>query len=105
MLGGADRQMYVLLGDIYVNLDAPSLALEPYNLALSTGEVKPEDALTLAKVMSRRLPANELKGFLTKITQTYGDTLNQENSLTLLTLKAANALSMDDKVGAMEMLS
>ena len=105
MLGAADREMYVLLGDIYVNLDAPTLALEPYNLALSTGEVKPEDALSLAKVMSRRLPADQLKGFLTKITQTYQDTLNQENSLTLLTLKAANALSMDDKDGAMKMLS
>ncbi len=105
MLGGADREMYLLLGDIYVNLDAPTLALEPYGLALSTGEVKPEDALSLAKVMSRRLPANKLKEFLTKITQTYKNTLNQENSLTLLTLKAANALSMDDKDGAMKMLS
>ena len=105
MLGGADREMYLLLGDIYVNLDAPTLALEPYNLALSTGEVKPEDALSLAKVMSRRLPANQLKEFLTKITQTYKNTLNKENSLTLLTLKAANALSMDDRDGAMIMLS
>ena len=105
MLGGADREMYLLLGDIYVNLDAPTLALEPYNLALSTGEVKPEDALSLAKVMSRRLPANQLKEFLTKITLTYKNTLNQENSLTLLTLKAANALSMNDKDGAMIMLS
>ena len=105
MLGGADREMYLLLGDIYVNLDAPTLALEPYNLALSTGEVKPEDALSLAKVMSRRLPANQLKEFLAKITQTYENSLNQENSLTLLTLKAANALSMNDKEGAMKMLS
>ena len=105
MLGGADREMYLLLGDIYVNLDAPTLALDPYNRALSTGEVKPEDALSLAKVMSRRLPADQLKEFLTKITLTYKNTLNQENSLTLLTLKAANALSMDDKDGAMTMLS
>ena len=29
MLGGADREMYLLLGDIYVSLDAPTLALEP----------------------------------------------------------------------------
>ena len=105
MLGGADREMYLLLGDIYVNLDAPTLALEPYNLALSTGEVKPEDALSLAKVMSRRLPAYKLKEFLAKITQTYENSLNQENSLTLLTLKAANALSMNEKERAMKMLS
>lgn len=105
MLGAADREMYILLGDIYINLDAPSLALEPYTQALSTGKVKPEDALNLAKIMSRRLPANELKDFLTNITLTYGNTLNQKNALTLLTLKAANALSMDDKAGAMNMLS
>ena len=55
--------------------------------------------------MSRRLPANQLKEFLTKITLTYKNKLNQENSLTLLTLKAANALSMNDKDGAMIMLS
>ena len=105
MLGGADSDMYTLLGDIYVNLDAPILALEPYTRALSTGEVEPEDALKLAKILSRRLPANELEIFLTKISETYDDNLSQESSLTLLTLKAANALSMDDKVGAMEMLT
>ena len=105
MLGAADRDMYLLLGDIYVNLDAATLALEPYTRALSTGEVKPENALNLAKVLSRRLPANQLEEFLTEITQTYGDKLSLENSLTLLTLKAANALSRNDKEGAMEMLS
>ena len=105
MLGGADSDMYTLLGDIYVNLDAPILALEPYTRALSTGEVEPEDALKLAKILSRRLPANELGIFLTKISETYDDTLSQESSLTLLTLKAANALSMNDKERAMKLLS
>jgi tetratricopeptide (TPR) repeat protein len=105
MLGAADRKMYVLLGDIYVNLDAPSLALEPYEKALATGEVKADDALQLAKILSRRLPTDELKEFLEMITSTYGDTLNQEDSLTLLTLKAGNALAMNDKVTAMDILS
>lgn len=105
LLGAADRKMYVLLGDIYVNLNAASLALEPYEKALATGEVEAEDALSLAKILSRRLPANELKSFLSTITTTYGESLNQENELTLLTLKAGNALSMDDKVTAMDMLS
>lgn len=105
MLGAADRKMYVLLGDIYVNIDAPSLALEPYEKALATGEVEPEDALQLAKVLSRRLPANQLEAFLTIITNTYGDTLKQKDALTLLTLKAGNALAMDDKASAMDLLS
>ena len=105
MLGAADRKMYVLLGDIYVNLNAPSLAVEPYEQALATGDVKAEDALQLAKILSRRLPAEELNGFLTKITTTYTDTLNQEDSLALLTLKAGNALAMDDKATAMNLLS
>jgi tetratricopeptide (TPR) repeat protein len=105
MLGAADSEMYVLLGDIYVSLDAPSLALEPYESALATGKVEAKEALNLAKALSRRLPAEELGDFLTKITNTYGATLNQENELTLLTLKAGNALSMDDKVTAMDLLS
>lgn len=105
MLGGADRKMYVLLGDIYVNIDAPLLALEPYENALATGEVEAEDALDLAKVLSRRIPAAELKAFLTSITSTYGENLQQKDALTLLTLKAGNALSMDDKETAMSLLS
>jgi len=105
MLGAADRKMYVLLGDIYVSLNAPLLALEPYEQALATGEVAPEDALMLAKVLSRRLPPEALKDFLSTITSTFGTTLNQKNELSLLTLKAGNALSMDDRVTAMGLLS
>jgi len=105
LLDGGDPEMLVLLGDIYVNLDAPVLALGPYESALETGEVGAGDALSLAKTLSRRLPARKSRGFLEKIEAAYGDELSQANALSLLTLQAGNALAMGDKETAMEALS
>lgn len=101
LLGAGDAEMLVLLGDIYVNIGAPTLALAPYQSALASGKVDAEEALNLAKNLSRRLPALELKGFLTKIEETYTNQLSQTNALTLLTLQAGNALAMGDKEAAM----
>lgn len=105
LLGGGDTEMLVLLGDIYVNLNAPTLALEPYQTALESGDVEAEEALNLAQTLSRRLPAPELKAFLEKIDRTYADGLSQSDALSLLTLQAGNALAMGDKEGAMAALS
>lgn len=104
MLNGGDSEMLVLLGDIYVNLDAPVLAIGPYEAALATGEVEAGDALNLAKTLSRRLPPEKSKGFLEKIEATYGDDLSKAGALSLLTLQAGNALAMGDKETAMEAL-
>lgn len=105
LLGGADREMLVLLGDIYVNLNAPTLALAPYNKALATRKLDASKALDLAKILSRRLSPEELKGFLENIASTYGSNLASDDELTLLTLKAANALAQNEKESAMGMLS
>ncbi|WP_269525174.1 tetratricopeptide repeat protein [Coraliomargarita parva] len=104
MLGAADSEMLVLLGDIYVNMQAPSLALEPYEKAIGTGKVKAENALDLAKVLSRVLPATELKTFLEMLDKAYSGQLSQSSELTLLTLKAGNALAMNQKETAMTLL-
>ena len=105
LLGGGDAEMLVLLGDIYVNLNAPTLALEPYGTALDSGNVDADEALSLAKTLSRRLPAQELKDFLGKIESTYTGALKQKDQLTLLTLQAGNALAMGDKPAAMTALT
>ncbi len=105
LLGASDRDMLILLGDIYVNLNAPTLALEPYNRALATGTLEAKKALDLAKVLSRRLNPIQLQGFLESITKNYGSRLSEQDELTLLTLKAANALAMNEKDSAMIMLS
>lgn len=105
LLGGADSEMLVLLGDIYINLNAPTLALEPYGTALDSGNVEASEALDLAKTLSRRLPALELKNFLEKIESTYANGLQEADALTLLTLQAGNALAMGDKAGAMSALT
>lgn len=105
ILGGADNEMYILLGDLYVNLNAPSLAMVPYNKAIASGEVKPEKALNIAGVMSRRLSPTDLKKFLDKIDAAYQSNLSQENELLLLTLQAANAFALNDKANAMSILT
>jgi len=105
LLGAEDREMLQLLGDIYVNMNAPELALAPYEAALDTGEVKPEEALGLAKTLSRRLPPERLHDFLNMISTTYEGALSGENELTLLTLQASNALTMGEKDKAMDLLS
>lgn len=105
LLGGGDAEMLVLLGDIYVNLNAPTLALEPYRAAFDSGDVEAAEALKLAQTLSRRLPALELKSFLEKIEASYAGALKQEDRLTLLTLQAGNALAMGDKSAAMAALT
>lgn len=105
LMDASDTKMLVLLGDIYVNLDAAELALEPYEKALSTQEVEADDALQLAKTLSRRLDPEILKTFLDKIDGTYTDSLSDSEELTFLTLQAANALARNEKAEAMRMLS
>jgi cytochrome c-type biogenesis protein CcmH/NrfG len=104
-LGGADPEAQVLLGDIYVNLEAPMLALVPYEKAITSGKVKVGKALDLAKMLSRRLDADSLEGFLAMIANAYEGEMNSPDSLTLLTLQAGNALSQNKKEEAMGILT
>ncbi|MEO0509744.1 MAG: tetratricopeptide repeat protein [Verrucomicrobiota bacterium] len=105
MLGSMETDMLVLLGDIYVNLNAPVMALEPYEKALATGEVEAEEALQLAKILNRRLSPLELKNFLDAIGKAYGTGMAQADELSFLTLQAGNALALDKKDDAMGLLS
>ena len=101
MLGGADPEMLVLLGDIYVNLEAPALAIEPYEKALATGKVEAAEAIQLARVMSRRLAPADLKSFLDIIGEAFSGGMLTADELSYLTLQASNALALDKKDEAM----
>ena len=105
MLGGADSEMLVLLGDIYVNLEAPALAIEPYEKALATGKVEAAEAIQLARVMSRRLAPADLKAFLDIIGESFSGGMPSADELSYLTLQASNALALDEKDEAMSLLS
>ena len=61
-LGGTDKSSLVLLGDLFVNLDAPLLAIEPYEDAIATGQLPGSEALNLAKALSRRLATSSARG-------------------------------------------
>lgn len=105
MLGGSDSEMLVLLGDIYVNLEAPALALGPYEKALQTGKVEASEAIQLARVLSRRLSPIELKDFLDIIGKAFTGGMPSADELSYLTLQASNALSLNKKDQAMSLLS
>ncbi len=105
LLGAADDRVLVLLGDIYVNLGAPGLALDPYRAALATGKVKPSNALDIAKALSRRLPPEEFEGFLTSISNAYPSGLPAQDELLLLTLQAGNAMTRGQDEEAIQLLS
>jgi len=105
MLGAADAEMLLLLGDIYVNLDVPALAIDPYSRAMDTGEVAPGKALDLAKTLRRRLEPMELKAFLDKMEAAYGQGFSGDRELTFLSLKAANALARGETDAAMDALA
>jgi tetratricopeptide (TPR) repeat protein len=104
MLGASDTEMLVLLGDIYVNLRAPTLAIAPYEKALGSGELEAAEALNLAQVLRRLLPADQMRDFLQSITDAYRE-MPAESELTLLTLRAGNALMLGETEEAMALLS
>jgi len=105
LMNASDEDMLILLGDIYVNLDAPTLALAPYEKALAGGKVPVKKTLSVTKSLSRRLSPSEFKTFLSKVDAAYSTPMESADQLTLLTLKAANALALDEKAEAMTMLS
>ena len=104
LLGGADKEMLVLLGDLYVNQQAPLLALEPYNAAMDTGSVAAEEALKLAGILGRLIPPETLATFLKRISTTYSSSLRDQEALDLVSMQAANALSLGNKAEAMTLL-
>lgn len=104
MLGGSDTEMLVLLGDIYVNLRAPSLAIAPYEKALASGSLDADEALNLARVLQRLLPPEALQAFLETIGDSFAGGMPPEAELSFLTLQAGNALRLGEKEEAMVLL-
>ena len=104
-LGGADKESLLLLGDIYVNLESPMLALPHYVKAINGGNVSEKKVTDLAQLVSRLIPPQELDRFIAQIESAMGGKFSSENELTLLTLKAGSALSQDKKAEAMEILT
>ena len=104
-MGQASPENLALLGDIYLNQQAFSLALEAYQEALKTGDgLLAETPLRTVDILytygSYQLAEQLIEDMRTR----YGDSLNNEQSMKLLTIEAGLASARGDEDAARQSL-
>ncbi len=105
-MGNADLSTLTLLGDIYMNNESPTLALNAYLAAADIAEAGDGKALIrAAEILTRTGNYDESKAMITKTRETLGDSLSQEQDLDLLTLTAKIARSEGDTDAAIATLT
>ena len=100
-MGQASPENLALLGDIYLNQQVFSLALEAYQEALETGDgLLAETPLRTVDILytygSYQLAEQLIEDMRTR----YGDSLNKEQSMKLLTIEAGLASARGDENAA-----
>ena len=104
-MGQASPENLALLGDIYLNQQVFSLALEAYQEALETGDgLLAETPLRTVDILytygSYQLAEQLIEDMRTR----YGDSLNNEQSMKLLTIEAGLASARGDENAARQSL-
>lgn len=105
-MGQAQLATLTLLGDIYINNEAPSLALDAYLAALDiakNSESKP--LIRAAEILTRSRNFDEAKVMITRSRERFTGQLNDAQDLKLLTLEAKIARSEGDDETAISALS
>ena len=96
-MGQAELATLTLLGDIYINNDAPSLALDAYLAALKVANNNDSKSLIrAAEILTRTGNYAEGKTMISSTRTRFADKLNDADDLKLLTLEAKIARSEDD---------
>ena len=104
-LGQADTATLNLLGDIYMNLQAPDLALDAYLAAADlAGDKDLHSAIRAAELLTRAGNNDEAIAMLAKINQRFAGKLDRGQQLKLLTIEAKNARASGDQKRALELL-
>ena len=104
-MGKAELATLTLLGDIYINNNAPSLALEAYQAALQVANNNDSKSLIrAAEILTRTGNFAEGKVMISSTRQRFGDKLSDANDLTLLTLEAKIARAENDNETAITAL-
>ena len=104
-LGGADLSTLTLLGDIYMNNEAPDLALDAYTAAIELadgGDSAP--LLRAAEILTRTANYEQASTMIARLRDGLGDALSQSETMTLLTLEAKIARAQGDDEQAVETL-
>jgi tetratricopeptide (TPR) repeat protein len=105
-MGKAELSTLTLLGDIYINNDAPSLALDAYLAALDiaqNSESKP--LIRAAEILTRSRNYDEAKVMIKRSRERFTGQLNDAQDLKLLTLEAKIAHSENDTETAITALN
>ena len=104
-MGQASPENLALLGDIYLNQQAFSLALEAYQEALKTGDGLPAETPLRTVDILYRYGSYQLAGQLIgDMRVRFGDSLNKEQSMKLLTIEAGLASARGDEDTARQSL-
>ncbi|MGF1483883.1 MAG: tetratricopeptide repeat protein [Opitutales bacterium] len=104
-MGRADSDTLFLLGDIYINEDVPSLAVDAYLAALENADqVKPRVALQAAEVLLGRNALAESEQFIATLREKIGESLSPAQELAVLNLEAELALARGNDDEAAEKL-
>jgi len=105
-MGKAELTTLTLLGDIYINNDAPELALDAYLDALQLASNKDTHSLIrAAKILTRSGNYDEGKVMITQTRQQLGDQIKDTDDLELLILEAKIARAEDDNATAISALN
>lgn len=105
-MGKAELRSLTLLGDIYINNEAPSLALDAYLAALEVAQNNDSNLLIrAAEILTRSANFEESKVMIASTRQRFADKLSDADDLTLLTLEAKIARSEGDDDTAISALS
>jgi tetratricopeptide (TPR) repeat protein len=105
-MGKAELASLTLLGDIYINNNAPSLALSAYQSALEiTHEDDTQVILGAAEILIHTAHFEEGKSMIASTRQRFTDKLSDADDLRLLTLEAKIARVEGDEVHAVAALS
>jgi cytochrome c-type biogenesis protein CcmH/NrfG len=104
-MGKAEHATLILLGDIYINNAAPSLALDAYQAALKVANNNDSQSLIrAADILTRSGNFDEGKTMIRSTRERFGDQLSDANDLKLLTLEAKIARAENDNETALTAL-
>ena len=91
-LGKANSSTLILMGDIYVNMGHPNLALNYYLEALDGEDLNGDRALRVGRALVNRGAWTEAESFLSKLEGSATDAMTEAQELEVMNLRASTAL-------------
>jgi tetratricopeptide (TPR) repeat protein len=103
-MGKATGGTLVLMGDIYVNMGHPNLALPYYLEAVGDEKLDGERAIRVGRALVGRAAWTEAEAFLRKLDDDVSSRLSTEHQMEIMNLRASTAMGMGREGDAAEIL-